>query len=151
MIQGQLELGSASHTITTSDGGASSDLVISAGITGTSNLIKNGTGAVEYSGGDSGRITNTGTTLVNEGRLILNKTSGPQILGDLTIGNNIGGQGAATVRYGVANNTPDTILDSVNVTADINRPPGFEWKIGHPGRRLGRAHGDAGSRSKFRH
>ena len=115
-IQGQLELGSVAHTISVSDGGAASDLNISAGITGASNVTKNGGRALEYSGGAAGRITNTGATLVNEGALVLNKTSGPQILGDLTIGNNIGGQGAATVRYGAANNTSDTILDSSNVT-----------------------------------
>ena len=66
----------------------------------------------------NGKITNNGTTTVNEGTLLLNKSSGPQILGNLTIGNattDNSGQDSDVVRYGL-NATTGTIPSNVTVT-----------------------------------
>jgi len=110
-VAGQLELtGGVTHTITANDSAAVSDLILNAGISnsasGSANIVKEGTGTLEYAGGDSARVTNVGNVAVNQGRLLLNKStstpamSNPQILGTLTVGDGLGGQDADIVEYG---------------------------------------------------
>src|SRR5262249_29713502 len=120
-ISGQLDLRSAAPSITTLDTAASSttnlnsaDLDIQGNVTATGNITYAGTGTVAYTGGS--RIIESGTTTVNEGTLLLNKTVGPQIIGALTIGDDVGGQDADTVRIGsAALAIADPIMSHLNV------------------------------------
>src|SRR5207249_7444397 len=75
-----------------------SDLQIKAGITTLNsagvgaNITKQGTGTLEFANPDSGdattgKITNIGAMTENEGTLLLNKSSGAEAYGNLTIGN----------------------------------------------------------------
>src|SRR5439155_1170605 len=64
-----------------------------------------------------------GTTTVNEGTLVLNKTAGTDaILGSLVIGNDAGGASADVVQLAAANQINDTAAVTVNSSGllDLN-------------------------------
>src|SRR5262249_16954726 len=101
-ISGSIDLGTAGRTLTVNDGAAATDLNVSASFTGQTgaSLAFNGPGTTEFSGGV--RHLYAAHTTVNEGTLVLNKSVGPNILGLLTVGDNLGGPDADVVRYGAA-------------------------------------------------
>ena len=101
-LAGNIDLFTATRAITVNDGLAATDLNVSATFSGqtSAGLTLAGPGTIEYSGGV--RQTYASNTTVNEGTLFLNKSVGPNILGLLTVGDNLGGPGADVVRYGAA-------------------------------------------------
>ena len=82
--------------------------------TGTGNVTLNGTGTVTFNGTTNAN-TYTGTTSVNSGTLILNKSAGTNaIAGDLVIGDGVGAASSTTVQLGAANQIANTSQVTVN-------------------------------------
>jgi autotransporter-associated beta strand protein len=109
-IDVSVSLGSAGATIYASGGPGSLDLVINSSISGPNNvgMILGGTGTVEFAGVDAN--TYTGTTSVNAGTLLLNKSVGVNALvGALSIGTGLPTFGTATVRLGASNQFGDGV------------------------------------------
>lgn len=117
-----LEL-NGNRKFTVADGGAGLDLVLStvirnsiAGGAAIGGIVKNGTGTMQIEGGGSPN-TYTGPTQINEGTVVLNKTSGVNALGSgaatntLTIGDGVGGARADKLVIRSSNQ----IADATNV------------------------------------
>src|SRR5262249_48302094 len=86
-ILGNLTLGSSTANFIVNPGGGAIDLVVAAAIAGL-NLTKSGAGTAEFSGGDAN--TYTGTTIVADGTLDLNKTPGVNAVGgDVQVGDGL--------------------------------------------------------------
>lgn len=92
---GALSLGGGNVPFTVADGAAAIDLDVSAQVQNGS-LTKNGLGTMRFSGSFSN--TYNGTTTVNEGTLVLSKTSGNALSGQLVIGDGSGGPASDVVR-----------------------------------------------------
>ena len=95
----------------------SGDTFINSNLTGSGNLIKSGTGTATLYGDNN---TFTGTTAVNEGKLIVdtitNNNTG--LLGNVTVGDGVGAANSAILQNG-ENTTPtasDVIVDTISVT-----------------------------------
>ena len=118
------------------DGATGTDLMVTSSVVDGTGLqsvgiVKNGFGTLELGGSTANTIT--GTTTVNEGTLLLNKTGGTALSGPLTIGNNnlaSGFAGSDVVRLLQANQLADFLAPvTVNTTGllDLN---GFNETIG---------------------
>ncbi len=104
----------ASNTLTLSGSG---DTYINSNVTGSGNVIKNGTGTVTYYGDDN---TYTGTTAVNSGKLIVDtfQNHNTGLLGDVTVGDGTGSANSAILQNG-ANTSPagsEVMADNIHVT-----------------------------------
>ncbi|MDW8309862.1 MAG: autotransporter-associated beta strand repeat-containing protein, partial [Verrucomicrobiales bacterium] len=111
----------AARTVQVDNGSAAVDAVLSGVLSGTgsSGLTKTGAGTLRLDG--SAANTYAGSTTVNGGELLLNKSTGvAAIPGDLTIS-------AGTVRWLAAHQVADTAVVSVTGTLDLN---GFAETIG---------------------
>ncbi|MEX0610539.1 MAG: autotransporter-associated beta strand repeat-containing protein, partial [Pirellulales bacterium] len=114
MISGNLNLGSATRTVNVGNGAATVELDISAAIANGA-ITKTGAGTLQFSGTSAN--TYTGTTTINEGRLVLAKTTANgAILGDLIIGN---GGGADEVEIAQPNQIAATANVTVNAGANL--------------------------------
>src|SRR5439155_854831 len=78
--------------------GDANSFIFSGAITGTGNLIKNGTGTQTFAGTTTAN-TYSGLTTVNSGEIDLNKTAGTLAIGgNLTIGDGLGGANSDIVK-----------------------------------------------------
>jgi autotransporter-associated beta strand protein len=120
---GTLSLG-ATRNFNVRDSGAATDLdlrqlVIAGAAFGITYAFP---GTTSYTGTVSN--TYTGTTMVNEGTLVLDRTvAAISIPGALTIGDNVGGPQADVVRYGLnagGNQIADTISPTVNASGFLD-------------------------------
>ncbi|MFO0844788.1 MAG: autotransporter-associated beta strand repeat-containing protein [Gemmataceae bacterium] len=96
--------------------GAGDTLTIDQSITQASanlGVTKVGPGTLAYAGGAGTGNTYTGTTKVNDGTLLLNKTGGAvAINGNLTVGDGVGGNATARLAQ------PNQVLDSATVRVE---------------------------------
>ena len=105
-IAGNLDLGGGTHTFSTNNGTQTIDLDISAGIS-NGNLITSGNGTLRFSGATEN--TYTGTTTVDEGVLMLSKTTANSaVKGPLVIGIVAHGANTSVVRYGGSDQFDET-------------------------------------------
>jgi fibronectin-binding autotransporter adhesin len=96
-VTGNLNLGAATVTFNIAEGAADPDMEINGAISNGA-LTKSGNGTLKFSGAATN--TYTGTTTVNAGTLLLDKSGiDNAIAGDLVIGDGTGGAGADVVRY----------------------------------------------------
>ncbi|HND53596.1 MAG TPA: autotransporter-associated beta strand repeat-containing protein, partial [Pirellulaceae bacterium] len=107
-LAGNLDFGSTARTFSVNQtaNGASTDFLLTAGMSGTGGFTLNGSGTTELSG--STAITATGATTLNEGTLLLGKSTTPAILGTLTIGDGVGGPGGDLVKLLGSNQIAET-------------------------------------------
>lgn len=97
---------------------------ISAPIGGSAGLVKNGPGTLSILAGLPN--TYTGTTLINDGTLFVNKTSSNAVNGDVVIGDNLGASGSASLVPGVSHQIPDSARVTVNADGHWNLAGGGE-------------------------
>lgn len=118
-ISGKLAL-PATRTFTVNDGAGTVELDVSAVISGAGGVTKNSYGALQFSG--TGENSYAGTTTVNAGTLLLNKTGVLAVRGALTIGDNVGSPNADLVRFLQANQILTTVAVDVTSTGwlDLN-------------------------------
>jgi autotransporter-associated beta strand protein len=93
---GALSLNGSNKTFTIPDGAATFDLDISA-VVSNGAITKDGPGTMRLRGSSSNNYS--GTTTVNAGMLVLNKTSANAVSGQLVIGDGIGGVNSDIVRF----------------------------------------------------
>lgn len=129
--------GAGTRTFEVNNGAIGSDLTITSGVVDGTGLqsvgiIKNGFGELELAGSTPNSYT--GTTTVNNGVLLLNKTAGVNALsGPLTIGNNAVDSGFASsdvVRLLQANQLPDFAAQVIVNTTGLFDLNGFNETIG---------------------
>ncbi|MBI2512381.1 MAG: autotransporter-associated beta strand repeat-containing protein [Opitutae bacterium] len=115
---GTIAMGSNTLTV-----GGAGDMLINSivGQSGdTGSFIKNGTGTVTFYGD---RNYYTGSTTVNDGKLVLDTLDGPidqTILGNLNIGDGTGAAESAIVQFSSASNSHNKIADTSTVTINTD-------------------------------
>lgn len=109
-------------------GVAASNIRLGGVVSGSGGLTKLGPGRLELAG--TAANTYTGTTLVNAGTLLLNKTAGINaVVGSLTLGDGTGGADADVVRLGAANQIGDTVAITGTASGRLDLA-GFAETIG---------------------
>lgn len=117
-IATDLNLGTATHTITVTTNAANPELEIVGAISGTGGIIKAGLGTLAFGGSTDN--TYTGVTTVNEGLLQLSKTNAFAMQGNLVIGQNNAATPTDTVRYTSGNQLRTTTTITVSSSGVLN-------------------------------
>ncbi|MDB6024780.1 MAG: phosphohydrolase [Verrucomicrobiales bacterium] len=120
-LSGGVNLGSATRSIAATSSGTTT---LSGIVSGTGGLTKDGTGVLQLSG--SSANTYSGNTLVNAGTLLLAKTAGNALPGNVTIGDGIG---TDTVQLNAANQIADSAVVTIAAGGSLNLN-GFSETIG---------------------
>jgi autotransporter-associated beta strand protein len=121
----RLGAGAATRTLTIARGGDSSgvDLDITEVLMGNGafNLVKAGAGVLRLSGSTASSGRSTGTTTINDGTVLLNKSASVEAIGGsgtITIGDNTGTAGSAILQHATGSADNQILNNAVTINGD---------------------------------